>query len=166
MANEVYRLGNWEYSFIHRDAGSQSLHAAVGSYGIWVAELVSNIRNSMNGQSDIIYRHNIAHDGSISRLLSFLQLDVMVWPGMGSEVVFELYQKSGTSAGSSSSDAQTSPSGYYLRVLWSGQLFKSSNPTLGLMDMIPIEDFLAYVDGLVGVDGSLMMSKCNGTIPY
>ena len=67
--------------------------------------------------SGIRYRHNIAHDGSISRLLSILQIEKMVWPGMGSEVVFELYK--------SKVDQQ-----YYIRVLWGGQVLKSSDPTL------------------------------------
>lgn len=33
------------------------------------------------------YFHNIAHDGSVSPLLGFLQISTMVWPGMGSEVI-------------------------------------------------------------------------------
>jgi len=71
----------------------------------------------------------VAHDGSISPLLGLLQIDVMVWPGMGSEVVFELYKNA--------CDQQ-----YYIRVLWSGQPMKTSTP-LGTLDMIKIEDFFS-----------------------
>lgn len=110
----------------------------------------------MNGTSSVIYRHNVAHDGSISRLLSMLQLDVMVWPGMGSEVVFELYKKDSTAA---------ARGGYFVRVLWKGQSLRSSNPSLGLMDMIPVETLLAYFDGLVGVNSSLVKGKCSGATP-
>jgi len=211
---------------------------------VWIAELATNIRDLISGKSNIIYRHNVAHDGSVSRLLSFLQIDVMVWPGMGSEVVFEVYQKTSTStvttlvtatpsaiapncnhdnclrqfiqesslasafcpsymASTSSgtgsalptfvsncenspskvssacscivtptatstapSSSATSPSGYYMRVLWGGKVLRSSSPTLGIMDMVPLETVLAYFDGLVGVGGSLIMGKCNGNIPY
>ena len=77
------------------------------------------------------YFHSIqvAHDGSVSPLLGLLQIDVMVWPGMGSEVVFELYKN-------------TCNQQYYIRVLWSGQPMKTSTP-LGTLDMVKIEDFFA-----------------------
>lgn len=83
--------------------------------------------------------------GSVSRLLGILQVDEMVWPGMGSEVVFELYSRQGC---------------YYLRVLWGGQLLRSSNPSLGLMDLIPVQTFLSYIDGIVGVGASKVPSLC------
>ena len=70
----------------------RSLAASAASYGVWIGELTTHIRDNLNGTSDVIYRHNVAHDGSLSRLLSVLQLDEMVWPGMGSEVIFELYE--------------------------------------------------------------------------
>ncbi|KAJ9619521.1 hypothetical protein H2203_008299 [Taxawa tesnikishii (nom. ined.)] len=155
-ADEVFRLGEYEYSYIYRDAGAQTLQAAVGSYGIWVAELANNLRHvvspsaasSTSANDAIKYRHNIAHDGSVSRLLSILQIEKMVWPGMGSEVVFELFKdkKSGK---------------YSVRVLWGGQILKSSNPSLGIMDMVPVETVLAYFDGLVGVSASKIPGLCS-----
>ena len=144
-ADAVYRRGEYEYSFIWRDA-PESLSYAVPLYGVWVAELASNIRAVINGSSSIIYRHNVAHDGSVSPLLSILQIDVMVWPGMGSEVVFELYSKDGC---------------FFVRVLWGGQILRSSNPSLGLMNMIPASTLLAYFDGLVGVQASLIPGLCS-----
>jgi len=241
IADEVYRLGNYEYSYIYRD-DPRSLTASSTSFGVWIGELTTHIRDIVSGNSNIIYRHNVAHDGSLSRLLSILQLDVMVWPGMGSEVVFEVYKQDTTSTPttlatstptavapscnhnnclrqfiqessavsrfcptytvasatgafptfvsncgsdasrvssacsclvtptSTSSPAPTStpfasPSGYYMRVLWKGQVLRSSNPSLGLMDMVPLETVLAYFDGLVGVGASLVLGKCNGSIP-
>jgi acid phosphatase len=163
IADEVYRLGQYEYSYIYRD-DPRSLAASATSYGVWIGELTTHIRDFINGASDVIYRHNVAHDGSLSRLLSVLQLDVMVWPGMGSEVVFELYKKD-TTTSSTSTATPSSASGYYIRVLWKGQVLRSSNPSLGLMDMVPLETVLGYFDGLVGVGASLVMGKCNGTIP-
>lgn len=248
IADEVYRLGNYEYSYMYRD-DPRSLAASTTSYGVWIGELTSHIRDFIAGSSNVIYRHNVAHDGSISRLLSVLQLDQMVWPGMGSEVVFELYKKIDTpsstttsivtpsvnpsnchhddclrqliqesssvpafcaaytaaktsisiptfasncggsafklssacsclvtptptstptpiaSTATPSSPSATSASGYYIRVLWKGQVLQSSNPSLGLMDMVPLETILAYFDGLVGAGASLVMGKCNGSIP-
>lgn len=146
-ANAVYRRGQYEYSFIWRDA-PQSLAESTSSYGVWVAELASNLRAAMSGTSGIIYRHNVAHDGSVSRLLSILQLDVMIWPGMGSEVVFELYSKGGC---------------WYVRVLWGGQILRSSNPSLGYMSMVPAATLLAYFDGLVGVQAAKVPGLCSGS---
>ncbi|PVH79513.1 phosphoglycerate mutase-like protein [Cadophora sp. DSE1049] len=240
LADDVYRLGHYEYSYIYRD-DPRSLAASYTSQGVWVGELTAHIRDFISGASNVIYRHNVAHDGSMSRVLSLLQLDVMVWPGMGSEVVFELYKKDASKAPTSatasptsapdcnhdnclrqfikesskvsafcptytvssataalptfvsncgglasrvssacsclvtptsSSSAPTSTptvpasgNGYYIRVLWKGQPLRSSNPSLGLMDMVPLETVLAYFDGLVGVAASLVKGKCNGTIP-
>lgn len=156
-ADEVFRLGQYEYSYLYRDAGARTLEYSAGSYGIWIAELAQNLRDAMHAtdsastgnrtSSGIRYRHNIAHDGSISRLLSILQIETMVWPGMGSEVVFELYKRK--------VDQQ-----YFIRVLWGGQVLKSSNPTLGVLDMLQVELLVAYFDGLVGQRAKKIISLC------
>jgi hypothetical protein len=246
LADDVYRLGHYEYSYIYRD-DSRSLQASAATFGVWIAELSNNIRSYIAGKSDIIYRHNIAHDGSMSRLLSIMQLDMMVWPGMGSEVVFEVYKKeestptssastlvtstptiapncnrdnclrqfiqqtavvsdfcktyttavpsstslpsfvsqcggnasrlssacscvtSTPSATATSTSAQATPtggsgdgsqSGFYVRVLWGGQVLRSSNPSLGYMDMLPLETLLEYFDGLAGRDASRVRANC------
>ena len=146
-ADAVFRRGEYEYSFIYRDSPN-SLPASTSSFGVWMAELASNLRDVINGKTEVIYRHNVAHDGSVSRLLSILQIDVMVWPGMGSEVVFELYKKGQC---------------YFLRVLWGGQVLRSSNPSLGLMNLLPVEQLLLYVDGLVGKNAVKVPSLCEAS---
>lgn len=147
LADAIFRRGLYEYSYIYRD-NSSSLPASTASYGIFLAELAQNIRHAMSAQSSdiaastitnsILWRHNIAHDGSISRLLSILQLDMMVWPGMGSEVVFELWKSRSSGC-------------WFVRILWKGEVLKSSSPTLnGEGGMISAQQFLGYIDGLVG----------------
>lgn len=147
QADTVYRLGQYEYSFIYRDA-PQSLQAAVGSYGVWLAELAQNMRDAVAGKSEVLYRHNVAHDGSVSRLLSILQVEQMVWVGMGAEVVFEVYsnKKEGGKR--------------FLRILWGVQVLRSSSPTLGEVDMLDLDVFLAYVDGLVGEKAQKVVRFC------
>ncbi|RSM06864.1 hypothetical protein CEP52_005540 [Fusarium oligoseptatum] len=162
LAEAVFRMGQWEYSQMYRDAPA-SLAASFTSYGVWIAELASHLRGVMAGNRETLYLHNFAHDGPMSRVLSILQIDVMVWPGMGSEIVFELYKK-----GSSKSRDESSSSGepgYYVRVLFGGKPLKSSNPSLGLMEMVPVETLLAYFDGLTGKDGNEVKGKCDGSIP-
>ncbi|KAF3765533.1 phosphoglycerate mutase-like protein [Cryphonectria parasitica EP155] len=165
MADEVYRLGNWEYSRIYRDAGPEALAASVGSFGVWIAELAAHLRTAVNGTAaaggegeQVLWFHNVAHDGSVSRLLGILQVDVMVWPGMGSEVVFELWKGK-----SSTTTSVTGGEKYYVRVLWAGKVLTSSNPSLGTMDMLPVETLLAYFDGLAGVNASLIVDKCGAS---
>jgi hypothetical protein len=147
QADAVYRIGQYEYSFIYRDA-PQSLQAAVGSYGVWLAELAQNMRDAVTGKNEVVYRHNVAHDGSVSRLLSILQVEQMVWVGMGAEVVFEVYtsEKEGEKK--------------FLRILWGGQVLRSSSPTLGVVEMLDLDVFLAYVDGLVGEKARKVVQFC------
>jgi hypothetical protein len=146
QADTVYRLGQYEYSFVYRDS-PQSLQAAVASYGVWLAELAQNIRDAITQKSPIIYRHNVAHDGSVSRLLSILQVEQMVWVGMGSEIVFEIYAKRGEEK-------------KYIRILWGGQVLRSSNPSLGEVDMLDVDVFLGYLDGLVGTRAEKVRGLC------
>ena len=72
----------------------------------------------------------------------------MVWPGLGAEVVFEIYNKSGER---------------FVRILWGGKLFRSSNPVLGLVDMLPVDTLLEYFDGLVGIGASKVPELCANT---
>ena len=155
VADTVFRVGQWEYSRMYRD-DARSLAASTGAWGVWVAQLAGNLRAAMSGVSTIRYRHNVAHDGSVSRLLSILQVDEMVWPGMGSEVVFELWQDE-------KEDKETKQ--YYVRVMFSGKVLTSSHPDLGVLDMLPVDALLRYIDGLVGPAASLLPAKCNGTLP-
>ncbi|KAL7779565.1 hypothetical protein CFE70_009069 [Pyrenophora teres f. teres 0-1] len=153
QADAVYRLGQYEYSFIYRDS-PLSLRAALASYGVFMAELADNFRAAVAGTSHVLYRHNVAHDGSLARLLSILQVEQMVWVGMGSEVVFEMYKN-------------TIGGKYFLRILWGGQVLRSSNPSLGVrdgaVDMLDLDVFLAYVDGLVGYRASKVVGLCAKT---
>lgn len=146
LADTVYRLGQWEYSWLYRGS-PKSFQTSVAAYGVWFAELAQNIRDAVDGSSTVVYRHNIAHDGSMSRILSILQVDVMVWPGMGSEVVFEIYKDKGSNK-------------FVLRILWGGSVLRSSNLSLGYADMIDLERFLGYIDGLVGRKGSHLLELC------
>jgi hypothetical protein len=100
-------------------------------------------------------------------LLGCLQLSQMVWPGMGSELTFELYEdpSHGNNNGhgkrepavscrddnSQNDDAHNSNGHcnngdgengkqYYLRVMWGGQPMKTSTP-MGTLDLIPIKTF-------------------------
>ncbi|KAF7294756.1 Histidine phosphatase [Mycena indigotica] len=142
-ANTVFRLGNWEYSYYFRDAPNSAQYAAL-HYGAWFLELKSHLQAVQAGQSKTKYFHNVAHDGSVSSVLGFLQIAKMVWPGMGSEVVFELYSKKNKS--------------FFVRVLWGGQPMQTSTP-LGTLDLVPVETFFQYIDSMTG-SGEELLAAC------
>ena len=51
-ANEVYRLGNWEYSYYFRDAPNSTLYSTL-NYGVWVLELRAHIQSVIDGSSQV-----------------------------------------------------------------------------------------------------------------
>nr|XP_031858781.1 uncharacterized protein CI109_005877 [Kwoniella shandongensis]KAA5525853.1 hypothetical protein CI109_005877 [Kwoniella shandongensis] len=140
-ANAIYRLGNYEYAYRWRMAENSTLYSAL-TMGPWFLELQDHMRGIMEGSNHVKYLHNFAHDGSIAPVLGLLQIDQPVWPGMGSEVVFELWQKS---------------SSYFVRVMWNGQPLKTSTP-LGVLDMIEWEEFEAYLNDTIPED---LVGLCN-----
>jgi len=147
-ANTVYRIGSYEYSLQWRDAPESAQYAAL-KYGAWMLELKEHLQDKISGKSkNMKYIHNIAHDGSISPLLGFLQIAQMVWPGMGSEVVFELYSTSNHKS-----------KAYFVRVLWGGQPLETSTP-LGILDHVPAQDLFNYIDSMVGSSAQLF-ADCN-----
>ncbi|OKL56755.1 hypothetical protein UA08_07907 [Talaromyces atroroseus] len=152
QANSIFRLGQWEYSRLYRDAPS-SLTTSVALYGVFIAELAQHLRDQIAflgvnvDQTDrVLYRHNVAHDGSISRILSVLQIERMVWPGMGAEIAFELYHKEDNA--------------FFVRVLWGGQVMRSSNPELGNMEFLDVYRLLDYFDSLVGQGATSVVELC------
>ena len=76
-------------------------------------------------------------------MLGVLQSAYPIWPGMGSEVVFELWRNCGKP---------------FMRVLFSGQPLQTSTP-LGTLDMVPLEKLDRYLDSIIPRD---MIAACNG----
>lgn len=110
---------------------------------------------------DVADGTSIAHDGSIAPLLGALQMAYPLWPGMGSEVVFELWKRKKSKRSLWAAAAQyaatraeravgqttsgTKGKGkHYLRVLFNGQPLNTSTP-LGVLDMVPLEEFEGYL---------------------
>ena len=74
----------------------------------------------------------------------------MVWPGLGAELVFEIYK--------SESDGEEER---FVRILWGGEVLQSSYPALGRVDMLPLDTLLGYFDELVGVGAKKVPGLCN-----
>jgi 2-phosphoxylose phosphatase len=52
QANEVYRLGNWEYSYLWRDSSKSAQYSAL-KFGGWVLELKTHLQDIINGDSKV-----------------------------------------------------------------------------------------------------------------
>jgi acid phosphatase len=144
-ATTVFNLGNYEYSYIYRDA-PQSFDYARVKFGVYANELKGRLLSWMTGGGGVRYWHNVAHDGSVALLLGLLQVAEMVWPGMGSEVVVELYSGSHGK--------------WYVRVLWGGRVMESS--ALGRIDMLEAEVFLTYLTDAAGEGARYVVERCGG----
>ncbi|KAI9657554.1 MAG: hypothetical protein M1831_004170 [Alyxoria varia] len=229
-ADAVFRLGHWEYDWIHRSSGPKSLAASVASFGVWVQELLIHFKGitmfydtiarselfreelqaiEINKILDTLpleerksfrarvqaegvpkiheriqagelpgrasnwteehlekeaikrerevskYKHHVAHDGSIARLLSILQVEEMIWPGMGAEVVFELYSSNASESGNSRYPQ------WFVRILWDGRVLRSSHPDLqpeGDMEgLLRLDRFGEYLQKLgIGISSTMV----------
>lgn len=145
-ADAIYRLGNYEYAYKWRMAENSTFYSAL-TMGAWFRELQGHMNGKIDGSNNVKYFHNFAHDGSVSPVLGVLQIDQPMWPGMGTEIVFELWKKNTSSSSSSSS----SSSAYFIRVLLSGQPLETSTP-LGTLDMIPWDEFEQYLNETIPED--------------
>ncbi|KAK4051512.1 hypothetical protein OIO90_004726 [Microbotryomycetes sp. JL221] len=149
-ADTVFRLGQWMYAYRFRSSAQATTYATL-RHSAFMLELKSHLDSKMAGQDQMLYRHNVAHDGSMSALLGLLQIEEMVWPGMGAEIVFELYQQTMASK----KPGQSGNKGdWFLRVLWGGRPLKTATP-LGTLDMISVK---AFYDGkAIGAAGALAL---------
>lgn len=122
----VMKLGHWEYDYTFR-ASPNATDYGIYRYGNFTLELASHLQAAIDGSSPVIYKHNIAHDGSIAALTSlikdFTEIKSFRWPGMGSEYVFELYKKDDV---------------HFLRILYAGQELIFSE----------VDDFFDYLNHL------------------
>ncbi|SCZ98493.1 BZ3500_MvSof-1268-A1-R1_Chr3-1g05420 [Microbotryum saponariae] len=124
-AETVFRIGQYEYFYKFRSAPQSATYSTL-LIAAFLQELRSHLQAGVQGG----YRHNVAHDGSMSLLLGAFQVDKMVWPGMGSELIFELYNNK--------YDRQA------IRILWGGKPLVTSGP-LGTIDMVDVRRFYQYL---------------------
>lgn len=95
-------------------------------------------------------------------MLGVLQSAYPIWPGMGSEVVFELWRKNGNNGkdgnNGKNKNGSNKPGDVFVRVLFSGQALNTSTP-LGVLSMVPLASLDAYLDSVIPKD---MLSACQG----
>ncbi|VVT56074.1 uncharacterized protein SAPINGB_P004785 [Magnusiomyces paraingens] len=148
VALEVFDVGNWEYNYIYTKSNKSILYSVARS--LFLFEVFQNIQNKIMKLDSIKYRHNIAHDNTIASLLGALQITNLKWPGLGSEIVFELYRK------------ENNPDMFFLRILYNGEPLQTSLKNINSWDMVPIDIFFQYIHTTFGTKGEILNYICNG----
>lgn len=89
-AYEVFRAGDWEWNYrwhLNPDA-SQYIQLVEGLFLKELAERLESISQDALGR---VYTHNFVHDGDLGPVLGAVGIEQLRWPGMGSNVAFEVW---------------------------------------------------------------------------
>jgi hypothetical protein len=127
-------------SYIWNTAQNASEYVQL-DFGVFFSELAATFRSLEAGTEPYAARLVVGHDGSMIRLASGLGLGAQApglrWPGMGSEIVFEVWK---TKAGAR-----------FVRVLHEGT-------PVDALAWVPFDALVAKLEGLVPSD---IFAKCN-----
>ncbi|APA10747.1 hypothetical protein SS1G_12383 [Sclerotinia sclerotiorum 1980 UF-70] len=146
MAEEVFRAGDWEWNYYWRANPFAQQYIQVVE-GLFIGEVVSRLESVANGTiQEGKYSHIFVHDGDIGPIAGALGIDALRWPGMGSNIAFEIWKIHNSTA---------TIDGYFARVLYSGQPMKS---IYGDMDWMPLESLLGILRKFVPAD---IVELCN-----
>ncbi|KAF4216827.1 hypothetical protein CNMCM8980_007340 [Aspergillus fumigatiaffinis] len=140
QADEVFRAGDWEYNYMWRRSANATRYIQVIE-GLFIGEIARKLEAVAEGTSKLAYSHNFVHDGDISPILGALGITAMRWPGMGSNIAFEVWK--------------TSTSEYFARVLYSGHAIETIH---GRLDWIPLSKLLDILRPFIPED---IKSMCN-----
>ncbi|KAB8297393.1 hypothetical protein EYC80_002736 [Monilinia laxa] len=116
--------------------------------GLFIGEIVSRLESVLNGTIGRgKYSHTFIHDGDIGPVAGALGINALRWPGMGSNITFEIWKVQNDTA--ETNDA------YFARVLYSGQPMKS---IYGDLDWISLQSLLGILRRFVPAD---IVALCN-----
>lgn len=90
MAEEAFRAGDWEWNYYWRTNEYATTYIQVVE-GLFIGEIVSDLKGIQDGSSSIDYSHIFVHDGDIGPILGALGINALRWPGMASNVAFEVW---------------------------------------------------------------------------
>lgn len=90
QADEVFRAGDWEWNYYWRANPNATLYIQLIE-GLFIGEILDGLQQVANGTSPYSYRHVFVHDGDIGPILGALGINVLRWPGMASNIAFEVW---------------------------------------------------------------------------
>ncbi|KAL4902059.1 hypothetical protein BDW74DRAFT_187040 [Aspergillus multicolor] len=140
QANEVFRAGDWMYNYWWRKNPNVTEYIQ-SVEGLFIGELVRGFESLLRWEREVVYSHTFAHDGDIAPLLGALGIRTLRWPGMGSNVAFEIWE--------------TSNKEFYARVLYSGRTIETVH---GVLEWIPLSRLIEILSVFVPDD---IVALCN-----
>ncbi|RDW68735.1 uncharacterized protein DSM5745_08495 [Aspergillus mulundensis] len=140
QAEEVFRAGDWMYNYWWRKNPDVREYIQVIE-GLFISELVRKFEAVQKGETGVVYSHTFAHDGDIAPLLGAMGIRALRWPGMGSNVAFEVWE--------------TSTHEFFARVLYSGRTIETVH---GVLEWIPLGRLIEILSVFVPDD---IVALCN-----
>ncbi|CAI7617463.1 unnamed protein product [Penicillium pancosmium] len=123
MAEEAFRAGDWEWNYYWRANEYATKYIQVVE-GLFIGEIVSDLKAAQDGSSSIDYSHVFIHDGDIGPILGALGINALRWPGMASNIAFEVWEKEHSQ---------------FARVLYSGHPVQTMH---GPLDWMPLSQLI------------------------
>ncbi|KAJ5222945.1 uncharacterized protein N7469_009185 [Penicillium citrinum] len=133
MAQEVFRAGDWEWNYYWR-ANEYAIKYIQLVEGLFIGEIVADLKTVQDGTNSIDYRHTFIHDGDIGPILGALGINALRWPGMAANIAFEVWEKGKS---------------HYARVLYSGHPVQTIH---GSLDWIPLSQLIDILSPFVPED--------------
>lgn len=91
QADEVFRAGDWEWNYYWR-ANPNVTEYIQTVEGLFIQEIVQRMISVRDGSSGgVKWVHDFIHDGDIGPICGALGIESLRWPGMGSNLAFELW---------------------------------------------------------------------------
>ncbi|KAF2152188.1 putative histidine acid phosphatase [Myriangium duriaei CBS 260.36] len=127
-SEQVFRAGDWEWNYWWRNNANTSLYIKTVE-GPFVGELLASFQAVSKRKSDAkTYVHDFLHDGDIGPIAGALGIVGLRWPGMGSNIAFEVWE---TEAGE-----------FFARVLYSGSPMETIHGRLDWITLQKLDDIL------------------------
>ncbi|KAJ5288887.1 hypothetical protein N7478_001917 [Penicillium angulare] len=89
-AYAVFRAGDWEWNYWWHRNQNASQYIQL-TEGLFLQEIVSRLEAIEGRKLERAYTHNFLHDGDLGPILGALNIQQLRWPGMGSNIAFEVW---------------------------------------------------------------------------
>jgi hypothetical protein len=89
-AYDIFRTSDWEWNYWWRRHPSSARYIQLTA-GLFIGEILGRLGAAGRGESSLVYSHNFVHDGDIGPVLGALGVQALRWPGMGSNIAFEVW---------------------------------------------------------------------------
>lgn len=89
-AYEVFRAGDWEWNYWWRRNQDAMKYIAL-TEGLFLGEVADRLDRVSEDALSQVYTHSFVHDGDLGPILGSLGIRQLRWPGMGSNIAFEVW---------------------------------------------------------------------------